>query len=168
MGNVVKLVLGVTEAPYKSGKTTGEVAEALEKKYHLMQTFSELYGSNIGAMLEEGVAAALNSMLNGGPVNKHPFESGCAKIENLFRQSLTIKAYDGLIPGTPTQAALKGVSHRFVNVYNTEYYTAIDKKTGKVIRRKANKKQRAARMQRPSFVDTGTFSKNFAASVETE
>lgn len=145
----MKLCLGTTIAPYRSGKTTGEVAEALEKKYHLMQTFSEVYGSNLAAMLEEGVAASLNSMLNGGPIDKHPFEAGCAKIENLFRQSLTIKAYDGLIPGVPTKASLEGVSNRFKNP--------------RYIVKKGKKIKRASR---PSFVDTGLLQRNFAAWVE--
>ena len=147
----MKLVLGVTEAPYRSGKTTGAVAEALEKKYHLMQTFSEIYGSNIGSMLEEGIAGALETMLQGGAVNKHPFEAGCAKIENLFRQSLTIKAYDGLIPGVPTKASLEGISNRFKN---PRYIV----KRGKKIKRPS----------RPAFVDTGTLQRNFVAFVETE
>jgi hypothetical protein len=146
----VKLVLGVTVAPYRGGnKTTGDVAQYLEDKYHLMGTFAQLYEGNIAPMLESSVAGALETKLMGGSLATAPFEGACNQIENLFRQAIDVKAYDGLIKDVPTQASLDGVrSH----MKNPRFIVKRGKKT--------------KRPQRASFFDTGNYVKHFKCWVE--
>jgi hypothetical protein len=168
MGNFVKLVFGVTVANYPRGnKTTGDVAQLLEDKYHVMGTFAQLYEGNICAMLESSVARALETQLRGVPLATAPFEGACEKIDNLFRQAIDVKAYDGLIEGVPTEASIQGVrSHLKNNPNNTEFKWVIDKKTGKRKLRRRNKKKRLERMNRASFFDTGQYTRNFKSWVE--
>jgi len=138
----MKLHLGVIDFPYvsqsgekKSGKivveTTGDVAEILEGKYHIMEHFFELHGDDIAAALEDGLAGALETLLLGGSPATDLFASGAAKIEEIFRRFLESRELETLgYPGIPTQSALLGISHRF-------------------------KKKRGPR--RPSFIDTGAY-----------
>lgn len=147
----LRLVMGVTEAPYSYGdrsQTTGDVAQRLENRYHVMGTFFELYEGNIAAMLEDSVAGALETALMGGPVALTPFEAGCSKIGTLFRQAIDVKAFDG-IAGVPTKASLDGVRH---SMKNPRFII----KRGKKIKRPP----------RPSFFDTGNFSRHFVCWIE--
>jgi hypothetical protein len=63
------------------------------------------------------------------------------KIEAKFRQNLSSRKYDGVIPGVPTTAAQRGISHLQQRPY-------------------------AKRSSRPSFVDTGMYQRSFRAWVE--
>lgn len=160
----MRLVLGEVESPYSYGdtsRTTGDVGQKLEEKYHLYSSFAEMYQGNIAKLLENSVAGALETVLMGGvagaPAPRIKFEAATSQIEALFRQSLAIKAYDGILAGVPTQSAIDGVSHRFMNVYNRASFV---NKKGKRVKAKR-------RPSRPSFVDTGNLSRNFVCWVES-
>lgn len=139
------LHFGVVELPYASGKgrakkapsstTTGDVASILEKNYGLFQTFFDTRKRDIAKSLERSYAGALNSIMNGAPPTLNPAGSAISEIEQMFREMVTLKQFDGRIKGVPTQASLDGVSHRFKRPY----------KTGR------------KRGPRPSFRDTGLF-----------
>lgn len=152
----MKIQLGIVDIPYiaeplptkkprkKTAKvfleTTGEIAEILEDKYHIMEHFVQLHGEEIGAALEDGLAGALETVLMGGNPPPDLYARGEAKIEELFRRFLSQKEMDALgYPGIPTKAALTGVSHRF--------------------------KQRRG-PPRPSFIDTGTYQDSFRLWME--
>ena len=158
----LKLCLGVTDAQtvydYKGGQTVGDVAQKLEDEYHIMQTFAEMYQGNIAKMLESSVAGALESVLAGAPSPRLRFEDATSQIETLFRQSLEVKAYDGILAGVPTKAAIEGVSHRFMNVYNRASF--VNKKGRKV-------KVKKRRPSRPSFIDSGLYQRSMAAWIES-
>lgn len=148
------LHLGVIELPYshaadqgksKSGKskasTTGDVAEILENKYHVMEHFFELHFDEIVKALEGSITGSLESLLMGGPPTLDPNGTGTNEIMKLFQTFLESKEMDGLgYPGVPTAASIKGVSHRFKNRRGTP--------------------------GRPSFVDTGLFESAFRAWVD--
>lgn len=140
----MKLHLGVVEVPYagQGGQTTGDVAEILEDKYGVMATFFALRGNEIAGALEEGLKAQIENVVLGAPISPAPFRGACDDIEALFRGMLDARAFDGVIPGVPTEAALKGVDHRKKRPYL-----------------KANP-------ARPSFRDTGLYQANFAVWVE--
>lgn len=116
-------------------QTTGYVAEILEAKYHVMETFVDLNENLIAGMLEQSVAGALQNLVAGAPATIGFTAQGEADIENRFRQFLTLREMDGAVNGVPTRAALDGVSHRFLHPY-------------------------AKRASRPSFVDTGLYEAN--------
>ena len=162
------LHLGVTEAPYATntktaprrvavrtvkggkpraisaapsgGETTGDVAQILEDKYHIMEIFVEEIGADqIAKAIEHSAAVAIETLISGhGRNTPESFLSLEAEgeIEDAFRLFLSQQEMDGTQPGVPTKAALAGVSHRFAHPY-------------------------AKRAPRPSFIDTGLFQSHF-------
>ena len=151
------LNLGVIDLPYtappqRGGKrrkspqtrniTTGDVAEILEAKYHVMELFWQLHQGDVAADFEESLSGAMETFFMGGPANLDVFGMATSKIEDRFKQMLAMKELDALgYPGIPTRAAMLGHSHRFKHPY----------------------KRRAPR---PSFVDTGQYQASFKAWVE--
>lgn len=141
----MKLVFGVVDFPYQqgsnSGATTGDVAEILEAKYHVMEHFYEAHKEDIARNLEESLSDAIEAVMMGAP-SQNPFLAGASEIETRFRHFLSQREMDSLgYPGIPTKAAQKGVSHRFKHPY-------------------------AKRAPRPSFIDTGLYEQSFRAWLE--
>jgi hypothetical protein len=125
-------------AGYGTGKTTGDIAEIIESKYGLMQTFFNLERQMFVTSLEKAVKGAIHNIMLGQPT---PIDLGAEAMEKIkarFKSNLSQRRYDGVISGVPTKAALAGVSHRFMKPY------------GK-------------RGERPSFIDTGTLQSSFTA-----
>lgn len=156
------LHLGVVDMPYayeqqqlgKNGQvlkrkkkkllstTTGDVAEFLEAKYHVMEIFFEENQQEIASALEEGMAGAIESLVMGAPATLDPFGAGTSAIETRFKNFLLTGQIEKVgYPGIPTQAALMGVNHRMARPH-----------------------QRRAR--RPSFIDTGLYESSFKAWVD--
>lgn len=148
----MKLNLGVLEMPYtynKKATNTGDVAEILEAKYEVMSQYYQHHDQEIADMIAAGLEGALESLLMGAPPSSDPFASGTTKIETSFRTFLDMKEIETYgILGVPTQAALKGVSHRF------------KKPRGK------KKKKKGQPQSRPSFIDTGLYQTAFRAWVD--
>lgn len=141
------LHLGVTDIPYANehSVSTGDVAQWLENRYHLMEVFVEDTGGveAIAKALEASAGEALESiMLGSNSAGISLTAQAETDIETEFKHYLSQQRFDGLIPGVPTQAALKGVSHRFKHPYA-----------------KGNP-------ERPSFIDTGTYQANFKVWVD--
>ena len=142
------LHLGVIDQPYNEppgkgqkrigAETTGDVAEILEKKYHVMEVFYGKYKADIAKDLETSLVGALENLLMGAPATADPFASASSKIENKFRKFLTNKEMDGRA-GIPTEASLLGISHRF---------------------------KRMRGPPRPSFIDTGLYENSFKAWID--
>ncbi|EOW6510865.1 hypothetical protein ACOZXQ_000585 [Cronobacter malonaticus] len=127
----MKLHLGVIDIPYESeSTTTGDVAEFLEQKYLIMQTFFDRHGEEIARMMSDDIAASLENMLAGAPPASDPFAESMSRVHDLFMAFLDNSEMNGM-PGVPTRRALEGISKRF--------------RDGKGPR------------PRPSFVDTGTY-----------
>jgi hypothetical protein len=149
------LHLGVVEIPYSSlakgkkakaamgAETTGDVAGWLENKYHIMEFFFGRHEADIAAVLEDGMAGSLESLLMGAPVSANPFGTAEGQIDKMFRRFLDREEMAGQL-GVPTQAALNGVSHRKKHPYAS----------------------RNAR--RPSFIDTGLYQASFKSWVENK
>ncbi len=146
------LNLGVIDVPYanppraagspaKGGtQTTGDVAEWLETKYHVMEVFFELHKDDIAKALENSLAGSLETLLMGGPATSSPASEAMSEIEEKFKRFLADREMEALgIPGVPTAAAKKGINHRF-------------KKT--------------LTPGRPSFIDTGAYENSFKAFID--
>lgn len=127
------LHLGVLVQPYRrGGLTTGDVASILEAKYGVMQAFVRVHERDIAGALEESMEGALENLLMRQYTD--PFARATSTIAQTFRDFINSRESERVgIPGTPTKAALMGVSHRLAHPYA-----------------KAN-------MRRPSFRDTGTY-----------
>lgn len=147
------LHFGVIDVPYSARartpaavrragtKTTGDVAGWLEDRYHPMEVFFEEKTDEIIGDLEDTLQGAIESMLLGAPPQLAPFGSGIAKVEDRFKQFVTTQEIEKVgIAGVPTQAARRGVSHRFKRPYKR-------------------------RPPRPSFVDTGLYVASFKAWI---
>lgn len=134
----MKLSLGVVDVSYsdpdaKGAVTTGEVAEFLENKYHVMRVFYELHEKEIGQQIGVAVVERMESALQGNPM-----QSGDVKIDDLkkmFRRYLDAGEWERT-SGQTIAAAKQGVSHR-----------------------KKSKK----RGQRVAFIDTGLYQSSFEA-----
>jgi hypothetical protein len=149
----LKIHLGVIDLPYqefsmgptKGGKveraTTGDVAEWLEDKYEVMGRFVELHADDIAKSIENSLAGALNSLMQGAPATLNPFGTAMSDIETLFKFTYLDK--EEIVgtgaEGVPTAAAKKGVNHRL-------------------------KLKRGAK--RPSFIDTGQYQTTMKAWTE--
>lgn len=121
------------------GVTTGDVANRLELRYHLFQTFVTIYQARIVGHIDASFMAALDTArIRRGRGADHALAAAGSDIEDTFRTALSARAFDGRIAGVPTRAAMRGVSHRFRNPY-------------------------APRGPRPSFIDTGLFQASMRA-----
>lgn len=123
-------------------QTTGDVAEILEAKYGVMDTFAFAMLPDIAKDLEESLAGALETVMMGGAPSGNPFASAQSAITARFKNFLATGAIEHMgIEGVPTQAALDGVNHRLKHPYA-----------------KSNPR-------RESFVDTGMYQSHFLAWV---
>lgn len=105
--------LGVIDIPYEDeNTTTGDVAEYLEEKYQIMQTFFDRYGNDIADLMSNDLAASLENMMAGAPPSNDPLAESMSRIHDLFVAFLDNQEMDGM-PGVPTRRALLGISKRF-------------------------------------------------------
>lgn len=137
-GKRLTLNLGVIVQPYRSESksagavTTGDVAQWLEKRYGVMEVFARVHSRVIENALVTSVEGALEALVMGRRVD--PFARATQAITTRFKRYINSYEAERVgIPGTPTGAALRGVSHRLAHPY-----------------RKSNPR-------RPSFRDTGTY-----------
>lgn len=122
--------------------STGDVAEILEAKYHIFEVFFREHEADIAKDIENSLGGAIESLLMGGPPQLDAFGSATSSIEARMKRFLSDQEMEKLgYPGVPTQAALRGVSHRFKNPY-------------------------AKRAPRPSFIDTGTLQASMKSWVD--
>jgi hypothetical protein len=126
-----------------SSKTTGDVAEILERKYGIMAFFADAHMPEIAHELEESIAGQLENVLMGRPPGKLNFNKAESEIAVVFRNFLDAREMDNRVAGVPTAAALAGVNHRLKHPY-----------------RKSNP-------ERSSFVDSGTYQAAFRAWMES-
>lgn len=146
------LHLGVVDMPYASpgGKTTGDVAQILEDKYHVMETFYEDMGPDvIQKAIEHSAQNAVETLILGGSSRSGSNSANMSltleaegEIEAAFKLWLSQQEMDYTQPGVPTKAALKGISHRL---------------------KRANTKMNPARA---SFIDTGLFQASFRSWLD--
>ncbi|MFA9204831.1 MAG: hypothetical protein ACEQSH_00085 [Bacteroidia bacterium] len=119
--------------------TTGQVAEWLEARYHIMEVFYEDSRSAVHELIEESVRDKLEAVLMGAPPEGDPFLEAGSEIEKRFKQFLATDQMAKMgIPGIPTKAALMGINPRL--------------KSGRG-------------MPRPSFIRTGLYQSAFKAWV---
>jgi hypothetical protein len=132
----------VKPKPTGGTQTTGQVAEILEAKYGVMDTFAFARLPDIAKELENSLAGALENMMMGGAPASNPFASAESAVTAMFKQFLASGAIEHMgVDGVPTQAAINGVNHRLKHPYA-----------------KGNPR-------RESFIDTGAYSAHFLAWI---
>ena len=164
LGANVKLVLGVVDQSYsKPGggdETTGDVAQILEDKYHVMETFFNLKQDKIAEMLADSMGEQIGMLMSGmggrGGIGGNSMVEATENIQQAFRQflddgemqsvvnslSASESAYYMGSTGGLSGAGSRGINHRKKNPYA---------------------KGNAAR---PAFIDTGLYQTSFRAWLE--
>jgi hypothetical protein len=149
------LHLGITDIPYNRAQsrrskrsaatiTTGDVAEILEARYGIMAMFMKRHEHDVIADMENSIRGAVENVLVGAPINFELFNAGMQSVEGRFRRFIVEGEVEHSgIAGVPTQAALRGVNHRYKHPY----------------RRRASRR---------SFIDTGLYVQSFKAWVDEE
>ena len=179
----MKLVMGVVDVAYSDANsggasTTGEVAQILEDKYHVMETFLVTREEKIAEWLADGLADEIADVVSGKPPSRDPFKGATQQIEAEFRAFLDANEMAHLVAGlsegesaafdwsrTFNSAANRGVSHRFKDVNNRALKggkllsAAIAGKLGRRVKIKP-------RGPRPAFIDTGLYQASFTAWIE--
>ncbi len=123
-------------------KSTGDVAEILEARYHVMEMFYHLREEYVANALAESVRGALENLVLGAPSSVSMTAEAESDIIASFKKFLSMREMDALgYPGIPTRASLEGVSHRFARPHER-------------------------RASRPSFIDTGLYQSSFRAWVD--
>ena len=156
----MKLILGVKNVSYgdahgKDVKTTGEVAQILEDKYHVMETFYVSREDKIIQWLAESLSNSIKDLVSGHRANTDPFYGATQKIEAEFRDFLDANEMTHLVAGLS-----EGELARFVG----------GKFTGAAKRGVSHRKKKPYAKSNPSraaFVDTGLYQQSFSASVQT-
>ncbi len=133
------------------GKNTFEVAEILEEKYSLMQTFVDLHGVDISNAVEKRMAAMVERTFAGGSSadTLAMLVAPLSGVEQKFRVYLDTEEMAGVVGGVPTVAAQMGINSRKKRIYRGKDKT----KWGE---------------RRPSFIDTGLFRNNFRCWVDSQ
>jgi len=131
-----------------SNMTTGQVANILEAKYHIMEIYAHLHEAFITDEISTSLVGHLENMLKyqllGDQFSGDPYMRAMSEIQADFKKFLSLREMDGLgYRGIPTKASLMGVSHRFKDAMN----------------------RHSGRGSRPSFIDTGQYQASFNAWV---
>ena len=116
----MKLVLGVVDLPYTDhtqSETTGEVAEILEEKYHVMETFFDMHKKDIADAIGQSVAGALVNARAGQTMKRDIFLSAMDKTEKMFKRyidseqhGIKLKKHDAPKAGARKKRQYKKVS----------------------------------------------------------
>lgn len=163
---MLTLHLGVLDLAYgdagaSGANTTGEVAEILESKYHVMRIFSD---KNM-ALIEKAVADALDGELESARTGgRKPSISNLftQKIDQRFREFLSNREIEKVLPFT-IAAAEAGVSHRFKDVNNR----AVSVES--IVSGQAQNYKKVLKMKResrPEFIDTGLYQASFISWID--
>ena len=157
VGKAAKPIKPAETAAENRVVTTGQVAEYLENKYHIMRLFVEMQEAVIEMELVESVKSAIINLSLGGQVGDgigEALNDAVSEIEREFRTFLDEnELQDAGVPGVPTKAAMNGVNHRFKSKLNNVSMA---------------EKQAGTRVGTPrvSFIDTGTYQKAFKVWTE--
>lgn len=159
VGAKVTLHLGVIDQPYRTpnsvgktrkrqptkvlARTTFEVARILEAKYGLYSTYYRVHEADIVRALEESLQGSLETLIMRRQLVMNPWARANQVIADGFKDFINSGEAERVgIPGTPTKAALRGVSHRRKHPYSRR------------------------NPRRPSFRDTGMLVSNTAVWVD--
>lgn len=129
-------------SPASGAETTGDVAEWLEARYHVMEVFYTFHEKEIGEAITNTMLGELENAALGAPAGNNAMAEATSQIETLFKKFISNQEMDGTQPGVPTEAARKGINHRLAHPYA-----------------KGNP-------SRPSFRDTGLYEQSMKAWVD--
>lgn len=156
----MRLVFGVVDISYSDASggaatTTGHVAEILESRYHVMETFYVAREDKIADSLADSLSNAIADVVSGARRNSDPFQDGMRDIEREFRDFLDANEMSRIVAGlSEGESAAFDWSKTFSSAANAGVRSRFKNRTGN------------DRSPRPVFVDTGLFQESFRAWVE--
>lgn len=116
---MITLHLGVVDVGYtgeKGAKTTGDVAEILEKKYHVIESFLKVNESFVKDAVANEILGRIESIMQGAPIPPKGSGIPYAKIDERFRDFLDAGEMRKILPSDmQIKAAEQGISHRKKN-----------------------------------------------------
>jgi hypothetical protein len=126
--------------------TAEAVAGILEGRYGVVEMFQAIHAQEIHSLVVEGFAEiAADFLSEGKPFTtaalKNLMKPNTKQVEAMFRSFLDREEMNGMAPGVPTLAAMRGVRHG-----------------------RGSKTKRG--MPRPSFIDTGIYKASFRCWAE--
>ena len=128
--------------PYGEGKNSAQVAAELEERYGIVETFVRMEEDFIISIIEDKMGEDLDEIIGMSSISKKGIsDQDTDKIVERFKRDIAHRRFDGLIPGVPTLASIRGVLHSRRHPY-------------------------ARRASRPSFRDTGNYVNSFRAWTE--
>lgn len=136
-----EIYLGVLNIPYdyNDNSTTASVALLLEKKYGIMGKFIEIHNDEVQGHLKNALISNIQDVIEGNHPDNEAFYTAFSKIEHDLKKFISSREVERVgIPGVPTKAALKGVTHRLKQ-------------------KRRGLKNNVKGQRRPSFVDTGLY-----------
>lgn len=128
---------------YGEGKNTTQVAAELEERYKIVETFVQMEEDFIVSLVEDKMLEDLEEIVTMSEITKKRAisDENTDKLVEKFKRYISHRKFDGVIPGVPTLASLRGVSHLRKHPY-------------------------ARRESRPSFRDTGNYVNSFRVWTE--
>jgi hypothetical protein len=122
--------------------TAEDVANILEGKYGIVETFSAIHEDEISNIILEGFAEIAERIFEDRGFTtatlRNLMKPNTKQVENMFRRFLDREEMNDMVPGVPTKAARKGIRHG----------------RGRITK---------SGTQRPSFIDTGIYKASFRA-----
>ena len=157
----MKLHLGVFDKTRDDGKTTADVAELLEAKYHIIELFVETRGMEmITDALTDSVQTALEDLVSGGTSsNLDATFAGAEKIRDEFKVFINRQELDGVVPGVPTFASTGGYVD--VKVKDKNGNVKIKRRKRGAVNHRLAKPYAVDNAPRPSFRDTSDYEDSF-------
>lgn len=132
-----------------SSVTTGEVAEHLEEKYHLFESYYAANQEFVDGEIIKSLEGSIESLMLGAPPTNDPFGAATSVIEDSIKRVIISNEFDWLVDNVPTAASGRvpsirqgGVNHRLAHPYAR------------------------SNPPRPSFVDTGNFESSIKVWIE--
>lgn len=155
------LHLGVIDVAYSDpdasgASTTGQVAQILEDKYHVMRIFAEEHWDELEELVADAIVGQLETARS-GIIPQIP-NIDVQKLDAAFRDFLDSNEIQSILPER-IQAADEGISHRFKNAQNRTVKASdvVSRGSGAGLSIVAKK----PRGPRPAFVDTGLYQASF-------
>lgn len=136
----MRLHFGFEDRAYDyEARSATQVAEYLEARYGIVETFWEMKQDRIYDILADVQEKAIEDIAAGKKRKVVLRRPDALKIERIFKSAINNREFDGVVPGAPTAVALSG--------------------------RSRYRGQRRG-SSRASFVDSGTYRDSFRVWVE--
>ena len=148
MGSHLRITFTFADAVYPTGTSVEKVAQILEHRYNVVQTFKTAESAFIKQTVQEAYIKKMRAAVKGKSDRFDMAQYIEARLDQRFRRFLSSGAIESMgIPGVPTEASIERVGGML---------------TWAEARRK---KKKINPLASPSFIDTGLYLASFRTKV---